>query len=118
MVQHADHGQNRRRKGPFTDRELGILRHVAAGATNEEAAACLNLSAHTVAGHLRAMLRRSKARNRAELVARAYAAGVLVPGKWPPGLSGRRPMRMSPEDLRMPPQDGENYRQKAPQHGM
>jgi hypothetical protein len=30
------------------------------------------------------------ARSRAELVARAYASGVLLPGTWPPAWSGRR----------------------------
>ena len=36
------------------------------------------------------MLRRTQARNRAELVARAYAAGILTPRAWPPRQSGRR----------------------------
>jgi len=47
------------------------------------------LSGHTIAGHLRTMLARSSARNRAELVARAYAAGVLTVHIWPPRRSGR-----------------------------
>jgi DNA-binding CsgD family transcriptional regulator len=74
----------------FTEHELLILSQVAAGATNEEIAVGLNISGHTVAGHLRKMLSRSQARNRAELIARAYAAGVLLPQTWPPLLSGRR----------------------------
>jgi DNA-binding CsgD family transcriptional regulator len=74
----------------FTEHELLILSLVAAGATNEEIAAGMNVSGHTVAGHLRNMLGRSQARNRAELTARAYAAGVLVAQAWPPELSGRR----------------------------
>src|SRR6266568_5870119 len=74
----------------FTERELGVLCQVAAGATNDDIADIMNISAHTVANHLRAMLRRSKAHNRAELVARAYAAGIFVPRFWPPRLSGRR----------------------------
>jgi DNA-binding CsgD family transcriptional regulator len=74
----------------FTQHELLILSQVAAGATNEEIAASLSISGHTVAGHLRTMLGRSQARNRAELIARAYAAGVFVPQTWPPQLSGRR----------------------------
>jgi DNA-binding CsgD family transcriptional regulator len=74
----------------FTEHELLILSQVAAGATNEEIAASMNLSNHTVAWHLRNMLSRSQARNRAELTARAYAAGVLVSQTWPPELSGRR----------------------------
>jgi DNA-binding CsgD family transcriptional regulator len=74
----------------FTEREVGVLRHVAAGLTNEDVAAAMNISGHTVAGYLRTMLNRSQARTRAELVARAYAAGVLVPHVWPPRWSGRR----------------------------
>jgi DNA-binding NarL/FixJ family response regulator len=97
MVPQAHPVPNCREDLRFSDRELWILRHIAAGATNEEAAASLNLSAHTVAGHLRVMLGRSQARNRAELVARAYAAGILVPGVWPPALSGRRYLQLPPE---------------------
>jgi len=76
---HAEH---------FTGREADVLCQVAAGASNEEVASTLNISGHTVAGYLRVMLHRSQARNRAELVARAYAAGILH--AWPPRLSGRR----------------------------
>jgi DNA-binding CsgD family transcriptional regulator len=96
-VSHAQHVRNCHEDLRFSDRELGILRHIAAGATNEEAAARLNLSAHTVAGHLRVMLGRSQARNRAELVARAYAGGILVAGVWPPTLSGRRCLQVPSE---------------------
>lgn len=74
----------------FTEREVDLLCHVAAGKTNEEAAMAMNISGHTVAGHLRAMLDRCRARSRAELVARAYAGGVLLPYAWPPHPSGRR----------------------------
>lgn len=80
----------------FTDRELDVLCHVAAGAANDEVATSMNISSHTVAGHLRAMLHRSQARNRAELVARAYAAGVLTPLTWPPRWSGRRCLQRPP----------------------
>lgn len=89
-MSQSDYAQQCHHHVSLTDRELGILRHVAVGATNEETAARLNLSTHTVAGHLRAMLGRCQARNRAELVARAYAAGILLPGVWPPLLSGKR----------------------------
>lgn len=89
-MSQAQYAQNYREELRFNDRELRILRDIAAGATNEEVAARLGLSAHTVAGHLRVMLSRSQARNRAELVARGYATGLLVPGVWPPLLSGQR----------------------------
>jgi len=74
----------------FTDRELDVLCQIAAGLTNDEVATSMNISGHTVAGHLRMMLNRSKAHNRAELVARAYAVGVLLTYTWPPLRSGRR----------------------------
>jgi DNA-binding CsgD family transcriptional regulator len=74
----------------FTEREVDVLCHVAAGLTNDEIAASMHISGHTVAGHLRTMLTRSKSSSRAELVARAYATGVLVVYAWPPCRSGRR----------------------------
>jgi len=82
----------------FTEREVDVLCQVAAGASNEEVASTLGISGHTVAGYLRVMLHRSQARNRAELVARAYAVGILIPHAWPPRRSGRRclPHQASP----------------------
>ncbi len=78
----------------FTEREVHVLREVAAGSTNDEVAVALGISAHTVAGHLRVMLTRSNVRCRAELVAWAYAVGVLAPYTWPPRWSGRRCLEM------------------------
>jgi DNA-binding NarL/FixJ family response regulator len=76
----------------FTERELDVLSLVAAA--NQEIATALNITGNTVAGHLRAMLRRSHARNRAELVARAFAAGILTTATWPPHPSGRRCLQL------------------------
>jgi DNA-binding CsgD family transcriptional regulator len=42
------------------------------------------VSRHTVAQHIAQMLHRSGARSRAELVARAYCAGILPTDIWPP----------------------------------
>jgi DNA-binding CsgD family transcriptional regulator len=78
----------------LTERELDVLCQVAAGATNDEVATSMNISGHTVAGHLRMMLNRGQARNRAELVARAYAAGILLSRTWPPRRSGRRCLQL------------------------
>jgi DNA-binding CsgD family transcriptional regulator len=78
----------------LTDREIDVLCQLAAGLTNDQAASAMSVSGHTVAGHLRSMLARATARNRAELVARAYAAGVLTANSWPPRWSGRRCMIM------------------------
>jgi DNA-binding CsgD family transcriptional regulator len=78
----------------LTDREIDVLCQLAAGLTNDQAAAAMGISGHTIAGHLRGMLARASAHNRAELVARAYAAGVLNPQSWPPRWSGRRCLTM------------------------
>lgn len=68
----------------LTPREIAILCLVAGGHTNTEAARALNISHHTVAQHIADMLRRTQARSRGELVARAYSAGILAIGIWPP----------------------------------
>jgi DNA-binding NarL/FixJ family response regulator len=73
----------------LTEREVELLCYLAAGLTNAEAATKLHVSAHTVAGHVQAMLDRLGARTRTDLVFRACAFGLLVPG-WPPSPTGRR----------------------------
>ena len=78
----------------LTDREIDVLCQLAAGLTNDQAASAMSVSGHTVAGHLREMLTRASARNRAELIARAYATGVLSTDSWPPQSSGRRCLTM------------------------
>jgi DNA-binding CsgD family transcriptional regulator len=78
----------------LTEREVDVLCQVAAGSTNDEVATSLGISCHTVAGHLREMLTRSNVRSRAELVAWAYAVGVLAPYVWPPRWSGRRCLQL------------------------
>lgn len=70
----------------YTKRESMILRLIAAGLTNVEAAAELHISHHTVAQHIAQMLHTTGARSRAELVARAYCTGLLRPDSWPPEL--------------------------------
>lgn len=71
----------------LTAREMSILCLVAAGLTNNEVSRRLHISRHTVAQHIANMLQRAPARNRAELVARAYAAGLLSVAEWPPSIS-------------------------------
>jgi DNA-binding CsgD family transcriptional regulator len=74
----------------LTPREAGILRQVAEGLSNREIAVRQLISRHTVDRHLVTMLRRSGARNRAELVSMAYLSGILLLGGSGPALSGRR----------------------------
>jgi DNA-binding CsgD family transcriptional regulator len=71
-------------KFALTQREIEILSLVAGGHTNSQVASTLHISRHTVAQHIADMLHRAEARNRGELVARAYSAGILATGIWPP----------------------------------
>lgn len=63
--------------------EARILEGVATGASTVQMAAKLYLSRQGVEYHVGSMLRKMKAPNRAALVARAYAAGMLTVGTWP-----------------------------------
>jgi DNA-binding CsgD family transcriptional regulator len=87
---HAEH---------LTAREIDVLCAVAAGSSTDQAAVTLHMSSHTITHHLGDMLRRTGAGNRTELVARAYAAGILLPGTWPPLWSGRHCVQMSSANL-------------------
>lgn len=61
----------------LSPREAEVLALLAEGLTNADIADELDLSAHTVRFHVRAVLARLKARNRAEAVARAVRMGLL-----------------------------------------
>lgn len=74
----------------LTFREVEVLLLAASGHSNGEIATRLSISVRTVDRHMAAMLRRSMMKTRAGLVARAYAAGVLLAKVWPPQWSGRR----------------------------
>ncbi|MFJ4535539.1 helix-turn-helix transcriptional regulator [Streptomyces tibetensis] len=71
-----------------TPTEAHILSLLAAGATTARASRETGLTVDGVTYHLRRMSSRWGASNRTELVARAYALGVLTPGVWPPEVSG------------------------------
>lgn len=64
--------------------EARILALLAGGATTAHAARETGLTPDGVTYHLRRLTARWGAANRTELVARAYALGVLEPGVWPP----------------------------------
>ncbi|MBV9449441.1 MAG: helix-turn-helix transcriptional regulator [Streptosporangiaceae bacterium] len=72
---------------------------LAAGYSSDEAAIRLVLSPHTIVRHVTHMMMRSGARSRTELVARAYAAGVLDNGVWPPRATGRTLMLSGDSEL-------------------
>lgn len=62
---------------PVTAREYDVLRLVAAGHTNPEIGAELNLSINTVKTYLRTVMHKLAARNRAQLIANARGQGLL-----------------------------------------
>ncbi|WP_329223074.1 PAS domain-containing protein [Streptomyces sp. NBC_01485] len=64
--------------------EARILALLAGGATTARAARETGLTTDGVTYHLRRLSARWDAANRTELVARAYALGVLAAGVWPP----------------------------------
>ncbi|WUH00136.1 PAS domain-containing protein [Streptomyces violaceus] len=74
-----------------TPAEARILALLAAGATTARAARETGLTTDGVTYHLRRLSSRWHAANRTELVARAYALGVLAPGVWPPEVSAAEP---------------------------
>jgi DNA-binding CsgD family transcriptional regulator len=78
----------------LTPRQVEVLCVIASGASTDAAAIELCMSSHTLAHHLADMLRLSESRNRTELVARAYAAGILEAACWPPRGTGRYCLRM------------------------
>jgi DNA-binding CsgD family transcriptional regulator len=73
----------------LTVREIDILLRIAAGRSADQAGQSLCISRRTVEYHLAAMQRRTGAQSSVELVARCYAAGILVPEAWPPRWSGQ-----------------------------
>ena len=75
-----------------------LLCLIAEGLTTYQAAERLHISRHTAAQHVSDMLRRAQARSRGELIARAYATGVLATGVWPPRVRAR-PVGMKGAEL-------------------
>jgi len=61
----------------LSKRELDVLHHLAAGLSNPETAATLNLSRHTIKQHTSAVYRKLGVRNRAEAASRAQELGLL-----------------------------------------
>ena len=62
---------------PVTAREYDVLRLTAAGHTNLEIGAELNLSVNTVKTYLRELMHKLGARNRAQLIMNARSSGLL-----------------------------------------
>ena len=62
---------------PLTDRELEVLRHLAAGKSNREIAQAVFLSEGTVKNHVTSILAKLGARDRTQAALRASALGLL-----------------------------------------
>jgi len=73
----------------LTLRQTEVLALVASGLTVDQAACQLGIAGATAEDHLRSMRQRAQVRTCSELVARAFVAGIFLPGLWPPRLSGQ-----------------------------
>ncbi len=61
----------------LSDRELQVIELVAAGLTNQEIAACLEISKRTVDNHISNILNKTKTSNRVALVRWALQSGKV-----------------------------------------
>jgi DNA-binding CsgD family transcriptional regulator len=75
---------------PPTPAQLRVLELVALGLSSREIGERLSVTRQTVTYHISNLLVALRASTRAGLVARAYASGVLEPGRWPPRASSGR----------------------------
>lgn len=64
----------------LTDREREVLLLVARGDSNQGIAEALVISPHTAKTHVNRIMSKLQARDRAQLVIRAYESGVVIPG--------------------------------------
>lgn len=76
-------GPSREAEEALSPREEEILRLAASGLTNKEIAERLHLSAHTVKTHLRRVLDKLHAKNRAQAAALAVRRGLIRRGDTP-----------------------------------
>lgn len=65
----------------FSDRELDVLREIAAGKTNTDIAKKLFISENTVKSHLRVLLQKTGYKNRTELAIHARVVGIALDPK-------------------------------------
>ena len=69
----------------FTPREVEILYLMSEGLTNQEIAARLYLSLHTVKSHARNIFAKLGVGSRTQAIAEGRALGLLSPGRRPDG---------------------------------
>jgi DNA-binding NarL/FixJ family response regulator len=77
----------------LTERELGVLRLVTEGLRNREIAVELGISENTVKFHLKNIVEKLHAQNRAELAARAVREGLVPELHRGPNEPRREPFR-------------------------
>jgi DNA-binding CsgD family transcriptional regulator len=75
----------------LTPAEARILELVALGLPSREIAFRMSVSRQAVTWHIGNLFMKLRAENRASLVARAYASGLLAGGSWPPHVAPRFP---------------------------
>ena len=75
----ADRARSDPRLAGLTERELQVLKLVAEGYTNEELAAQLVIAESTAKTHVKRILAKIGARDRAQAVVIAYRAGLVTP---------------------------------------
>ena len=79
VMRAAALSQERPSTGGLSPREREVLRELARGATTAEIATALTISKNTAKTHIRRILNKLEASNRAEAVARASALGLITP---------------------------------------
>jgi len=68
-------------KSPLSDREVDVLKLIAAGRSNRDIASSLSLSENTVKFHIKNILQKLSAANRIEAVTYAIQHGIIAPAR-------------------------------------
>jgi len=77
LFKHVGHPGARAASSPLSERELEVLRLVANGKTNHEVAEALSVSDNTVKFHLKNIMQKLNASNRAEAVMNARQLNII-----------------------------------------